>query len=151
MKKTKKINAFTILELLVVLAIIGILAALAYPNYKKHILKARLTNMAQVAEAVKTEILDKYISTGRFPNNPNFFNNVNSPAIRGIEFINDRDRLGFKVLGNNEYFGIPNDVDASINYIYPAVDNSLTFNWVVECRDFIQQSGLSVCGVLAAR
>jgi len=41
MLKVKKNNGFTLIELLITIAIIGILASIAYPSYTQHVLKAK--------------------------------------------------------------------------------------------------------------
>lgn len=51
-----KQRGFTLIELMIVIAIIGILAAIAIPSYQKHTKKARFTEVVLAAATVRTNI-----------------------------------------------------------------------------------------------
>ena len=52
----KTIAAFTIIELLIVIAIIGILVAIAIPSYKHYVQRARFSEVMMAASPYKTAI-----------------------------------------------------------------------------------------------
>ena len=41
MKKLRKHQGFTLIELMIVVAVIGILASIAYPSYREYVAKSR--------------------------------------------------------------------------------------------------------------
>ncbi|WP_414979244.1 pilin [Congregibacter sp.] len=63
----KRQQGFTLIELMIVIAIVGILAAIALPAYQDYTVRARMSEpLARLAEA-KTTIAEYLVSTGGLP------------------------------------------------------------------------------------
>ncbi len=65
MKQIQK--GFTLIELMIVVAIIGILAAVAIPAYQDYVVKAKLAKVASTVDSIKTAIALYYQEQGSFP------------------------------------------------------------------------------------
>ena len=65
MKKTQQ--GFTLIELMIVVAIIGILAAVAIPAYQDYIARAQVTEAVVLLGGVKAPIEESMGTTGTFP------------------------------------------------------------------------------------
>jgi type IV pilus assembly protein PilA len=67
----KKQSGFTLIELMIVVAIVGILAALALPAYQDYIARSKMSEvLAELAES-KTSIAEFVASNSTWPNNMN--------------------------------------------------------------------------------
>ena len=65
---TKKVQqGFTLIELMIVVAIIGILAAIAIPAYQDYTIRAQVTEGLNLASAVKTGVAESFANTGKWP------------------------------------------------------------------------------------
>ncbi len=53
-KHTKRSDGYTLIELMIVVAIIGILAAVAIPTYQNYLIKARISNVLGSVASIKT-------------------------------------------------------------------------------------------------
>jgi type IV pilus assembly protein PilA len=60
-------KGFTLIELMIVVAIIGILAAIAIPAYQNYTIRAQVTEGLSLAEGWKTAISEFYAQAGTFP------------------------------------------------------------------------------------
>jgi len=65
MKSVQK--GFTLIELMIVVAIIGILAAVAIPAYQDYTIRAKVSEVLVIASAARTSVAEFYISTGSMP------------------------------------------------------------------------------------
>ncbi|GMV68170.1 MAG: hypothetical protein AMXMBFR76_06090 [Pseudomonadota bacterium] len=62
-----KQQGFTLIELMIVVAIVGILAAIAIPAYQDYTTRARVSEAIGFAAAAKTAVSESVISTGSLP------------------------------------------------------------------------------------
>lgn len=61
-------KGFTLIELMIVVAIVGILAAVALPAYNDYSTRAHVSEAASVAQGYKTAVAEYYAINGSLPN-----------------------------------------------------------------------------------
>ena len=61
-----KHQGFTLIEMMVVVAIIGILAAIAYPSYQRYVIKTKRTDMMSEMQNIASEIESRKLAQGSY-------------------------------------------------------------------------------------
>ncbi|HEZ8851111.1 TPA: pilin, partial [Neisseria gonorrhoeae] len=72
-------KGFTLIELMIVIAIVGILAAVALPAYQDYTARAQVSEAILLAEGQKSAVTEYYLNHGKWPEN-NGDAGVASPA-----------------------------------------------------------------------
>ena len=65
----KKQQGFTLIELMIVVAIIGILAAIAIPAYQDYTIRAQVSEGLSLSGGAKAAVSEYTMDTGDFPAN----------------------------------------------------------------------------------
>lgn len=104
-------SGFTLIELMIVVAIIGILAAIAIPAYQDYTIRAKVTEGLNLAGGAKSAVWDTYGYLGTFPGGGNLSyglaqtvsgtntSNVQIVGPHGLIQITFKDNLGGKANG----------------------------------------------------
>jgi type IV pilus assembly protein PilA len=66
---TKLQKGFTLIELMIVVAIIGILAAIAIPAYQDYTIRAQVSEGMNLAAAAKAAVAESFLNRGTAPTN----------------------------------------------------------------------------------
>ena len=63
----KRQSGFTLIELMIVVAIIAILAAIAISQYQDYVAKAQFSEAASITDGIKTKLAEYYSQAGACP------------------------------------------------------------------------------------
>lgn len=70
MKNRYRQQGFTLIELMIVVAIIGVLAAIAYPSYQRYVIKTKRTDMMTELQNIASRIESQKLAMGRYTDIP---------------------------------------------------------------------------------
>jgi type IV pilus assembly protein PilA len=130
----KKQQGFTLIELMIVIAIVGILAAIALPAYQDYTVRAKVSEaLARLAEA-KTSVAEYYSANGYFPDSANkagLNTNPNTDIVASLRYI-PTTTSAVSVLGVVLQAGvIPTNTGTNYSFVLSGVTQSgRTLRWV---------------------
>ncbi|HEZ5746974.1 TPA: pilin [Neisseria meningitidis] len=76
-------KGFTLIELMIVIAIVGILAAVALPAYQDYTARAQVSEAILLAEGQKSAVTEYYLNHGEWPGNNTSAGVATSSKIKG--------------------------------------------------------------------
>ncbi|ENS5804653.1 pilin, partial [Neisseria gonorrhoeae] len=76
-------KGFTLIELMIVIAIVGILAAVALPAYQDYTARAQVSEAILLAEGQKSAVAGYYLNHGEWPENNTSAGVASSDKIKG--------------------------------------------------------------------
>jgi type IV pilus assembly protein PilA len=127
LKATQK--GFTLIELMIVVAIIGILAAIAIPAYQDYTIRAQVTEGLNLAGAVKAGVAETYAQRGVWPANNTEAGldatptNISGKYVNGIEVNAGVITITYGKQANNA-------INSNTLIITPGISNNSDVAWV---------------------
>ena len=106
----RRSRGFTLIELMIVVAIIGILAAIAIPAYQTYTIRAQVSEALSLSDGYKTVLWDYYSQHGAFPSSNLSANVPQSGSIQGnyvssVDISNGLIKIQFGAKSNQAIYG----------------------------------------------
>lgn len=119
--KAQMQKGFTLIELMIVVAIIGILAAIALPAYQDYTTRAKVTEAMAAASACKTGVAEFIQTTGAFPTDADQAGcNAESKYVEKVE-VEDLGLINVFIQGTSVA-----DLDGQLLQLQPTTDADRT-------------------------
>ncbi len=147
MNKHNKQSGFTLIELMIVVAILAILIAYALPAYRDYSVRAKLTEGNAMAAAYKAAVNQGFIKTGTLAGLNNGTHGIAGAASTGtcvetIEVVDGQITISFDCLAGSEGQADP-VVDISQIQWFSVITASNTVQW--SCNALVPRPDQNPC------
>ncbi|WP_426700421.1 pilin [Rhodanobacter sp. Col0626] len=137
MKKMQK--GFTLIELMIVVAIIAILAAIAIPAYQDYLIRTQVSEGAVLTDGAKTADSEFFSNTGRFPKSNESAGLASASSIAGKYVESVTLDTGGTGLITAKFGGASNAKISGKSFILSAVTNVGSIAWSCTKSDVDQK------------
>ncbi len=130
-----KQQGFTLIELMIVVAIIGILAAVAIPQYQNYVINSKISAAASNVSSIELAMANDYQSNGTFPSAAQLTNegfNITNPANGDTITITASGATGAiqYVFAQSPGSGVPVGSGITFTATPPTTGGSSSLSWV---------------------
>ena len=113
-------QGFTLIELMIVVAIVGILAAIALPAYQDYIARAKVSEVMAALGAAKTSVSEYAGTNNRLPTDSSEAG-ISAPAA-AAKYISDLQFLNNRIEATVKSGGVVAALDGKIVFMTPTMD-----------------------------
>ena len=119
-------SGFTLIELMIVVAIIGILAAIAIPAYQRYVIRTQVAEGLNLSSGAQASVAEYIMENGKWPANNDEAGLPGGTTIRGdyTEQVTVKDNVIVILYGYNAHDDIAGDT-----VTLTAVDNVGSVSW----------------------
>jgi len=121
-------KGFTLIELMIVVAIIGILAAIALPAYQDYTARSQMSEALSLASGARTAVTEYWTTKGAFPSKNESAGLAAASSITG-NYVNNVNVAGGPIVATMESSGVAAGLSSATLTLSP-VTTAGSIEWV---------------------